>query len=115
MRKSEYISISKDSGSSDGSTTSDYVNALNWICDILTRKHILLKNTHATNDLKYKVLVYAFVDGIEYTEVVETTLSAGDTAKIVLNYSYSQVLIPVKDATSGTVATYTIDWTGIKG
>lgn len=115
MKKSEYISASKDSGTSDGSTTSDYVNALIWICDILTRKHILLKNTHATNDLKYKVLVYAFVDGIEYTEVAETTLAAGDVAKIVLNYSYSQVLIPVKDAISGTMATYTINYTGIKG
>ena len=115
MKKSEYISASKDSGTLDGSTTSDYINALIWICDILTRKHILLKNTHETNDLKYQVLTYGFTDGLSYTEVPETTLPAGDTAQIILNYSYAQVIVQVKDATSGSVATYTINYTGIKG
>lgn len=115
MRKSDYISTSKDSGSSDGSTTSDYANALDWKCDILTRKNILLKNTHATNDLKYQVLTYGFAGGLSYTEVAETTLSAGDTAQIILNYAYAQVIVQVKDDTSGSVATYTIDYTGIKG
>ena len=76
MRKQEYISTSKDSGTSDGTTTSSYANALDWKCDLLTRKNITLKNTHATNDLKYQVLTYAFVDGLSYTEVSETTLAA---------------------------------------
>ena len=57
MQKQEYISASQDSGTSDGTTTSSYVNALDWKCDILTRKNISLKNTHATNDLKYQVLI----------------------------------------------------------
>ena len=115
MRRQEYISTSKDSGTSDGTTTSSYVDALDWKCDLLTRKNITLKNTHATNDLKYQVLTYAFVDGLSYTEVSETTLAAGDTAQVILNYSYSQIVVQVKDATSGSAATYTIDWIGIKG
>lgn len=115
MRKEDYISASKDIGTSDGSTTLDYTDALDWKCDILTRKNILLKNTHETNDLKYQVLTYGFTDGLSYTEVPETTLSAGDTAQIILNYAYAQVIVQVKDATSGSVATYTIDYTGIKG
>lgn len=115
MRKQEYISASRDSGTTDGSTTSDYADALDWKCDLLTRKNILLKNTHATNDLKYQVLTYGFVDDLSYTEVAETTLPAGDTAQIILNYAYAQVIVPVKDATSGTIATYTINYTGIKG
>ena len=115
MRKQEYISTSKDSGTSDGTTTSSYADALNWKCDLLTRKNISLENTHATNDLKYQVLTYAFVNGLSYTEVSETTLAAGDTAQIILNYSYSQVVVQVIDATSGSAATYTIDWIGIKG
>lgn len=115
MRKQEYISTLNDLGTSDGTTTSSYANALNWKCDLLTRKTIVLKNTHVVNDLKYQVLSYAFVDGLPYTEVVETTLAAGATAQVILNYSYSQVLVQVKDATSGSAATYTIDWIGIKG
>lgn len=115
MRKEDYISTSKDSGTSKGTTASDYANALDWKCDLLTRKNIVLKNTHATNDLKYQVLTYAFIDGLPYTEVAETTLAAGDTAQVILNYSYSQVVVQVSDATSGSAATYTIDYTGIKG
>ena len=115
MKKQEYLSISNNSGTSDGATTSSYANALDWKCDLLTQKTILLKNTHATNDLKYQVLTYAFVDGLPYTDVSETTLTAGDTAQIILNYSYSQVIVQVKDATGGSAATYIIDWVGIKG
>ena len=115
MNKQDYISASKDSGTEDGATTAAYGNALDWKCDLLTRKNIALKNTHATNDLKYQVLTYAFIDGLPYTEVAEKTLTAGDTAQILLNYSYSQVVVQVKDATSGSAATYTIEWIGIKG
>ncbi|MCK4824053.1 hypothetical protein KA005_50335 [bacterium] len=115
MRKQEYISASKDSGNSDGTTASDYADALDWKCDLLTKKNILLKNTHVTSDLKYRVYTYAFEDSLPYAEVAETTLPAGDTAQIILNYAYAQVIVQVKDAISGSVAAYTIDYTGIKG
>jgi hypothetical protein len=115
MKKEEYISTSKKSGNSDGVTTPDYADALDWMCGILTRKNILLKNTHATNGLKYRVYTYAFLDSVPFTEVAETTLAAGGTAQVILNYSYAQVKVQVKDETSGSAATYTIDHTGIKG
>jgi len=47
-----------DSGSDTGTTTNAYANALAWYCSELSNKTILLKNTHGTLSLKYKLLGY---------------------------------------------------------
>jgi hypothetical protein len=98
-----------------GTTTDSYTNALDWACHGFNNKTILLKNTHTSNSLKYKVLVYAYSGGIEYEEVSETTLAAGDIAKIVLNYAYDVVKVQVKSATAGSAATYQLDYIGNRG
>lgn len=98
-----------------GETNDSYSDALNWLCGLFTRKTLFLKNTHGTNDLKYKILTFAYKGGIEYVEVSETTLAAGDVAQVVLNYSYAQIKVQVKDSVSGTHATYRIDYTGVCG
>lgn len=40
-----------------GTTTNDYVDAMDWITQTMSRKSILLENTHALNGLKYKLLM----------------------------------------------------------
>lgn len=48
-----------DKGSKSGTTTASYVSALDWQVEELSSKTILLKNTHGSLSLKYKLLGYA--------------------------------------------------------
>lgn len=93
-----------------GTTTDSYVDALDWACEGWQRKTIILKNTDGANSLDYKVLVYAYPSGNSYEEVSETLLSAGSTAKIVLNDTYAEVKVQVKAASAGNQATYRLDY-----
>lgn len=110
MNKQSHVSTLQYNDTTSGSTSSDYADALDWKCLLYQKKTIILENT-GSNSLKYKVLTYSYIDGNEYEEVAETTLPAGDIAKVVLNYTYSQVVVQVK---SGTHTTYRIDWSGLR-
>ena len=70
-----------DKGSLTGVTTVAYVSALDWKVAELGRKTILLKNTHASQSLKYKLSGYAVDGGIGKELVAETVLSAGEIAE----------------------------------
>lgn len=111
MNKQKDISTLQYNDTTSGGTSSSYVSALDWKCLLYQKKTIILKNT-GSNSLKYKVLTYAYIDGSDYEEVAETTLVAGDTAEIILSYTYAQVVIQVKDA--GTHTTYRIDYSGLR-
>jgi hypothetical protein len=45
-----------DKGSKTGTTTASYVSALDWAVSELGQKTMLLKNTHGSLSLKYKLL-----------------------------------------------------------
>jgi len=97
-----------------GTTTDAWANAKNWTrAEKLLSKTCILKNTGATNSLDYKVLVYAYTDGNEYTET-SGTLAPGDVVKVILNNWYRQVKIQVKSTTAGAATTYRLDYGGIK-
>ena len=70
-----------DKGSQTGTTTASYANALDWMVSELAQKTILLKNTHASASLKYKLLSYAVNDGIASELAAETTLLPGKVAE----------------------------------
>ena len=46
-----------DKGSLTGATTASYTNALDWSVEEMREKTIVLKNTHASTSLKYKLQV----------------------------------------------------------
>ena len=99
-----------DKGSLTGTTTAAYVSALDWSVEEMREKTIVLKNTHASNSLKYKLLVYAAAAGIVDEEVTETTLAAGETAKIQLTRQWARLVLQVIDGSGH--ATYQVDYIG---
>lgn len=103
--------------STTGATTNEYTNCLDWACWGFIHKTIILKNTHSSRALKYKVLMYAYPgDEAPYEFVSETSLSASgiDTARIVSNYVYAEIKVQVKSSVTDTPATYQCDYTGGK-
>jgi hypothetical protein len=48
-----------DKGSKTGIPTASYTTALDWKVEELREKTIVLKNTHSSFSLKYKLLAYA--------------------------------------------------------
>jgi 5,10-methenyltetrahydromethanopterin hydrogenase len=99
-----------DKGSLTGTTTAIYTNALDWGVEEMREKTIILKNTHATASLKYKLLVYAAATGIAGEEIAETTLGAGETAKIQLTKQWARLVLQVIDGSGH--ATYQVDYIG---
>lgn len=98
--------------SGTGTTANAYANALEWVSTGLKNKGITLKNTHATNDLKFKVLTYRHPSGQPKEFVAETTLAATKTVDITLNDAYALIEVAVKSAVADTHATYQIDKVG---
>lgn len=97
-----------------GTTTDSYADALDWLCKEYGNKTIVLKNTHSSNSLKYKVLVRAeYTNGQDAEEVSETTVTAGNLARIALNNAYARIKLQVKAASAGSQATYQVDWIGL--
>jgi hypothetical protein len=99
-----------DRGSLNGTTASDYTNALDWPTLELAEKTILLKNTHASQSLKYKLCGYAAENGIALELVAETTLLAGDIAEFHYDRQWHRLLLQLKNGSS--IATYQIDYEG---
>jgi len=78
-----------------------------FVADVV-KALIYIKNTHATNGLKYKILAY--MDCVDKTGsvkelVAETTLAAGAVAVETLTDPYEIITIPMKNATPGSNAT----------
>jgi len=99
-----------DKGSLTGATTASYTNALDWSVEEMREKTIVLKNTHASTSLKYKLQVYAAAAGIGGEEVAETTLNASETAKIQLARQWARLVLQVIDGSGH--ASYQVDYIG---
>lgn len=100
-------------GTVSPTTTNNYADALNWFCAGYGNKTIVLKNTHGSNSLYYRVLVRAHPDGQDAEEVAQTVLAAGNLARIALNNAYARVVLQVRAAVPGSQATYQVDWIGL--
>ncbi len=99
-----------DNGSLTGNTVSDYANALDWQTHELAEKTILLKNTHPSSSLNYKLSGYAAKGGVARELVGETTLFAGEVAEFHYDRQWHQLLLQLKNGSG--VATYQLDYEG---
>ena len=99
-----------DKGSVTGTTTASYISALDWSVEELKEKTIVLKNTHASFSLKYKLMVYASAEGIAGEEVTETILAAGEIAKMQLLKQWARLMLQVVDGSGHS--TYQVDYIG---
>lgn len=91
-------------------TYDDYIDALDLDLRGLGNTTIIIKNTHASNSLMYKVLVRVEYDGIDYTEIPETTLAAGaDPNREIIQRAYARARLQIKSATAGTPASWQAD------
>jgi len=99
-----------DTGSREGTTTASYADALDWKVSELSQKTILLKNTHASLSLKYKLLGYATEGGVAKELVAETTLLAGEVAEFHHDRQWHRLVLQVIDGSGH--ATYIIDYEG---
>ena len=103
------------SDSKTGTTTNAYSEALSWVCWGFTWKTLTIKNTHATASLLFKVLKYTYPGGNETVELVDAPLDADDTATIIINDAFAEIVVQVKSEVTDTHATYQVDYLGEKG
>ena len=94
-----------------GITTDDYVNAVDFHCSLFDTKTIMLKNTHASNPLKFRA--NGRIGGTQLTLVSETELLPLVTTKIISKAPLGVILVDLKSSSAGNHATYSIDWTGV--
>jgi hypothetical protein len=90
----------------DYPTTNDYSNSESLILDarLLKDKGFHIKNTHAANALKYKIL--ACIDPNLWTEIVpEAPLAAGVEAKTTSTEAWAYYKFQVKSSVADTPAT----------
>ena len=99
-----------DKGSLSGTTTAAYATALDWQVSELAPKTMLLKNTHASLSLKYKLLGYATDNGLAKELVAETTLLAGEVAEFHYDRQWHRLVLQVIDGSGH--ATYQLDYEG---
>jgi hypothetical protein len=99
-----------DGGNKAGTTTDSYVNAIDWITAQLGRKTILLKNTHVSYSMKYKLSGCASENGITKELVAETVLLPGETAEFHYDRQWHRLVLQVVDGTGH--ADYQIDYEG---
>jgi len=114
VNKHLYIAGGWDAGTTTGTTTDSWANALSWTGAYkFLHKTIIIKNTGDTNSLDYKVIVRAYGGGNDYQET-SGSLAAGDVVKIVFNNHYVEIVVQVKSSTAGASTTYQIDYCGFK-
>jgi len=99
-----------DKGSLTGTTTASYSSALDWKTEELSAKTILLKNTHSSNSLKYKLLGYATDGGLAKELVPETTLLAAEVAEFHYDRQWHRLLLQLVNGSGA--ATYQLDYEG---
>jgi hypothetical protein len=87
----------------DQPTTNDYVDSEILDARLLKDKIFHIKNTHATNALKYKIL--ACIDPNLWTEIqTETTLAAGSEAIETSSLPWAYYKFQVKSSVDDTPA-----------
>jgi hypothetical protein len=96
-----------------GTTTDAYANALDWFCSGFAKKTFVLKNTHLTRSLHYKVIILSeSAAGENFETIQETLLLAGRAEAFALNNEYIEIKVQVKSAVLATPATYSLDYAG---
>ena len=99
-----------DKGSKTGTTTESYVTALDWKAEEFAAKTMLLKNTHASMSLKYKLSGFAAEGGIGKELVAETTLLPGEAAEFHYDRQWHRLVLQVIDGSGH--ASYQLDYEG---
>jgi len=99
-----------DNGSTTGTTTASYADALGWNTRELSHKTILLKNTDTAQSLEYKLLGYTAEGGIAKELVAETTLAHGDIAEFHYEKQWHRLVLQLVDGSGH--ATYQVDYEG---
>ena len=99
-----------DKGSKTGTTTASYADALDWMVTELAQKTMLLKNTHGSLSLKYRLLGYVVAEGNARELVAETTLMPGEIAEFHYDRQWHRLLLQVKNGSGA--ATYQVDHEG---
>jgi len=99
-----------DKDSLTGVTTADYVSALDWKVAELGHKTILLKNTHDSQSLKYRLSGYLADGGIEKELVAETVLSHGEIAEFHYDRQWDRLVLQLANVSG--VASYQLDYEG---
>ncbi len=95
-----------------GTTVNAYANALEWSCSSFDKNTVIIKNNHATNALKLKVLVLAHANGIEYPKVAEKELAAGVMELVNITAIYHSIYVAMKSSVTDAHATYQVDYLG---
>ena len=96
-----------------GTTTASYVSALTWDTYNLREKTIHLVNTHASASMYFKLLARyeaRQTSGKEDELVAETSLAAGEDARLTYNDQYGQLILQVKN--NSGASTYEINYSG---
>lgn len=98
------------SSETTGTTTDAYVAALTLPTLGYGSKVIVLKNTHATRSLTFKVDGYAYSGGIAVPILTATALAALDSYEMEISKQYAEVVVSVISTVAVTPATYTVDY-----
>ena len=99
-----------DKSSLTGVTTANYKNVMDWKTAELGKKTILLKNTDASQSLKYKLLAYAVEGGIVKELAAETMLAPGELAEFHYNRQWDK--LELMTASGSGAGSYQIDYEG---
>lgn len=99
-----------DKGSNIGTTTASYADALDWMVSELAQKTILLKNTHVSTSLKYKLQGNVAPNGIALELAGETMLQPGEIAEFHYHRQWHRLVLQVIDGSGH--ATYAVDYEG---
>lgn len=99
-----------DEGTKPGTTTGSYVSALDWPVAELGAKTVLLKNTHGSLSLKYKLLFYAVAGGDAKELVAEATLLTGEVAEFHYDRQWARLVVQVINGSGA--APYQLDYEG---
>lgn len=107
------ISISNSASSStSGTTTAAYVAALTWSCLLISKKLIIITNTHATLTMKYRIRGYAYGSTYYIELFPETTLAASTSQPLIIpdTVPFNSITVEVIDGSGH--ATYAVDYCG---
>lgn len=91
-----------------GTTTNDYVDAIEIDTRLLDETIITVANTASVNDLTYSVLVYNdYATGIGH-ETISGVVAISDSDQVILR-RHSKVKIQIKSSIGGNHTTYQVD------
>jgi hypothetical protein len=100
------------SGSSSGTTTDSYATGLTLDALGYLSKRVAIKNTGATNTLKFKILSHYSAGGVDVTEKAEATLAPGVSwaSTTELEHACNDIEVDVAANSAGNQTTYSIEY-----